>query len=230
MNRAAASARSSPRQAFQRHSQLEQSEGDFRRFASAIHQVACDYEAYVVSITSTRPQVDSAVNDYLGYLADRGYSPRTLRAYAFYLLAFARWLVVEGLAVDDVTTQVLLRFLAFCRSAARRAGRAATCTRSATAATSGMRRRRSTAGSLRSPGCSPAARCGTGRRPTRCRTGRRRAAGTVNLSNPRAIFAGSPPRFTRSRVTYEAYVVSRTSTGPQVDSAVLWHADAATSS
>jgi hypothetical protein len=28
--------------------------------------------------------------------------------------------------------------------------------------------------------------------------------GTVNLSNPRAIFAGSPPRFTRSRVTYEA--------------------------
>ena len=44
--------------------------------------------------------------------------------------------------------------------------------------------------------------------------------GTVNLSNPRAIFAGSPPRFTRSRVTYEAYVVSRTSTRPQVDSAI----------
>ena len=41
--------------------------------------------------------------------------------------------------------------------------------------------------------------------------------GTVNLSNP--IFAGSPPRFTRSRVTYEAYVVSITSTRPQVDSA-----------
>ena len=33
--------------------------------------------------------------------------------------------------------------------------------------------------------------------------------GTVNLSNPRATFAGSPPRFTRSRVN-EAYVVSRT--------------------
>jgi hypothetical protein len=42
--------------------------------------------------------------------------------------------------------------------------------------------------------------------------------GTVNLSNPRVIFAGSPPRFTRSRVTYE-YAVSRTSTRPQVDSA-----------
>jgi len=26
----------------ERHCQLEQSEGDFRRFASAIHQVACD--------------------------------------------------------------------------------------------------------------------------------------------------------------------------------------------
>jgi hypothetical protein len=43
--------------------------------------------------------------------------------------------------------------------------------------------------------------------------------GTVNLSNPRAIFVGSPPRFTRSHVTYEAYVVSGTSTRPQVDSA-----------
>ena len=49
-----------------------------------------------------------------------------------------------------------------------------------------------------------------------------------NLSNPRAIFAGSRPRFTRSRVTYEAYVVSRTSTRPQVDSAgwtVIEHPD-----
>src|SRR6478672_6337164 len=50
--------------------------------------------------------------------------------------------------------------------------------------------------------------------------------GTVNLSNPRAIFAVSPPRFTRSRVPYEAYVVRRTSTRPQVDSA---RASAATS-
>jgi type III restriction enzyme len=40
------------------------------------------------------------------------------------------------------------------------------------------------------------------------------------LSSPRAIFAGTPPRFTRSRVTYEAYAVSTTSTRPQVDSAV----------
>ena len=51
--------------------------------------------------------------------------------------------------------------------------------------------------------------------------------GTVNLSNPRAIFAGSPPRFTRSRVTYEAYVVSRMSTRPQVDSALVGDVSAA---
>ena len=55
--------------------------------------------------------------------------------------------------------------------------------------------------------------------PTWGLTGGNGVHGTVNLSNPRAIFAGSPPRFTRSRVTYEAYVVSRTSTRPQVDSA-----------
>ncbi|BCO36224.1 site-specific integrase [Mycobacterium heckeshornense] len=57
------------------------------------------------------------VNDYLSYLADRAYSPRTVRAYAFDLLAFARWLAAERLGVNEVTTEVLLRFLAFCRSA-----------------------------------------------------------------------------------------------------------------
>ncbi len=31
-------------------------------------------------------------NDYLGYLADRRYSPASVRAYAFDLLHFARWL------------------------------------------------------------------------------------------------------------------------------------------
>ena len=36
-------------------------------------------------------------NDYLGYLADRGYSPASVRAYAFDLLDFARWLAGEGL-------------------------------------------------------------------------------------------------------------------------------------
>ncbi|MGB9305402.1 MAG: site-specific integrase, partial [Mycobacterium sp.] len=56
-----------------------------------------------------RPGGVDVVNDYLGYLADRGYSPRTVRAYAFDLLAFARWLVAEELALDGVTAEVLLR-------------------------------------------------------------------------------------------------------------------------
>ncbi len=57
------------------------------------------------------------VNDYLSYLVDRNYSPRTVRAYAFALLAFCRWLSGEGLDIGSVTTDVLLRFLAACRQA-----------------------------------------------------------------------------------------------------------------
>jgi site-specific recombinase XerD len=57
------------------------------------------------------------VNEYLGYLADRRYSPRTVRSYAFDLLAFCRWLMAESIALGEVTTEVLLRFLAFCRQA-----------------------------------------------------------------------------------------------------------------
>lgn len=69
------------------------------------------------SLAGAGPGGLELINDYLGYLADRAYSPRTVRAYAFDLLAFARWLVAERLALDEVTTEVLLRFLAFCRSA-----------------------------------------------------------------------------------------------------------------
>jgi site-specific recombinase XerD len=69
------------------------------------------------SLEGSGPGGVEVVNDYLRYLSDRGYSPRTVRAYAFDLLAFVRWLASEGLAVQEVTTEVLLRFLAFCRSA-----------------------------------------------------------------------------------------------------------------
>jgi integrase/recombinase XerD len=62
------------------------------------------------------------VNEYLGYLADRNYSPRTVRAYGFDLLAFCRWLAAEDMRLTNVTTEALLRFLAFCRQA-RIAGR-----------------------------------------------------------------------------------------------------------
>ena len=57
------------------------------------------------------------INGYLGYLADRGFSAQTVRAYAFDLLAFARWLAGEELALSGVTTDVMLRFLAWCRAA-----------------------------------------------------------------------------------------------------------------
>ena len=60
-------------------------------------------------------------NDYLGYLADRRYSPASVRAYAFDLLHFARWLDREDLGLDAVDTDALLRYLAACR-AGRRAG------------------------------------------------------------------------------------------------------------
>src|SRR6266511_5996575 len=56
------------------------------------------------------------VNDYLGYLADRRYSPRTVRSYAFDLLHFCRWLVAEDVALGVVSIDVLLRYLAACRT------------------------------------------------------------------------------------------------------------------
>src|SRR6266480_768552 len=57
------------------------------------------------------------INGYLGYLADRGFSAHTVRAYAFDLLAFARWLDGEGITLAGVSTDVMLRFLAWCRTA-----------------------------------------------------------------------------------------------------------------
>lgn len=60
------------------------------------------------------------VNEFLGYLADRNFSPRTRRAYAFDLLAFTRWLDTERVALAEVDVDVLLRFLTACREATPR--------------------------------------------------------------------------------------------------------------
>jgi len=57
------------------------------------------------------------INEFLGYLADRAYSPQTVRAYSFDLLAFARWLLEQRIALEGITTDVLLRFLTACRTA-----------------------------------------------------------------------------------------------------------------
>src|SRR5574342_380429 len=59
----------------------------------------------------------SLVDDFLGYLVDRSYSPRTVRAYAFDLLAFCRWLNAESIDVAEVDTDALLRFLTHCATA-----------------------------------------------------------------------------------------------------------------
>lgn len=55
------------------------------------------------------------VNEFLGYLADRNYARLTVRAYAFDLLHFGRWMASEGLSVEMVDTDVLLRYLTACR-------------------------------------------------------------------------------------------------------------------
>jgi site-specific recombinase XerD len=57
------------------------------------------------------------VNEFLGYLGDRRYSPKTVRAYAFDLLAFCRWLADEDTQLGDVTAETLLRYLSHCRTA-----------------------------------------------------------------------------------------------------------------
>src|SRR5437763_1516285 len=62
------------------------------------------------------------VNDYLGYLGDRHYAPSTRRGYAFDLLALLRWLAGQDRRLNQVDTEMLLRFLAFCRSASTSTG------------------------------------------------------------------------------------------------------------
>jgi len=57
------------------------------------------------------------VDEFLAYLTDRNYSPKTVRAYGYDLLAFCRWLIVEERSLTAVTTQELLRFLRACREA-----------------------------------------------------------------------------------------------------------------
>ena len=81
------------------------------------------------------------VNDFLGYLGDRHYAPGTRRGYAFDLLALLRWLAGQDRRLDQVDTEMLLRFLASCRNASTTAGRRASRHRRA-AGGRGWRRRR----------------------------------------------------------------------------------------
>ena len=67
-------------------------------------QLACADERFVAE-----------ANSYLGYLSDRNYSPRTIRAYGYGLLAFTRWLYASELTPEAVTTDDVLGFLTACR-------------------------------------------------------------------------------------------------------------------
>nr|AAP74068.1 putative transposase [Rhodococcus erythropolis] len=58
------------------------------------------------------------VNEYLAYLTDRNYSPRTVRAYGYDLLAFCRWLESHSNDIDSVTTDTVLDFMRHCRETA----------------------------------------------------------------------------------------------------------------
>jgi len=57
------------------------------------------------------------VDEYLSHLLDRNYSPATVRAYGYDLLAFCRWLTEQDLELGAVTTNVLLDYLKACREA-----------------------------------------------------------------------------------------------------------------
>ncbi|WP_084442916.1 site-specific integrase [Arthrobacter sp. CAL618] len=57
------------------------------------------------------------VDEYLAYLRDRNYSPKTVRSYGYDLLAFCRWLLATGRPLSEVGTEVLLGFLRACREA-----------------------------------------------------------------------------------------------------------------
>lgn len=57
------------------------------------------------------------VNEYLGHLLDRNYSPATVRSYGYDLLAFCRWLTENDVPLQEVTTDDLLGFLRACREA-----------------------------------------------------------------------------------------------------------------
>jgi site-specific recombinase XerD len=84
---------------------------------SAEQQLTVGEDAGVWSLCGPRAADFALVNEFLACLADRNFSPRTGRAYAYDLLAFARWLVEIGVLLSDVDVDVMLRFLTACREA-----------------------------------------------------------------------------------------------------------------
>ncbi len=107
-------------------------------------------------------------NDYLGYLADRNYSPRTVRTYGYGLLAFHRWLHHTRLRVGDVVTDDVLGFLTACRQE-RIPGRPGPNIVDLAGRPTSSGRRRCTCCWPRSRGCLSSWRCGIPERGPRSR-------------------------------------------------------------
>ena len=74
---------------------------------------------HLVGGESTRFEL---ANAFLASLVDRNYSARTVRSYAFELLDFVRFLENDGVAIEQVSAEVLLRYLAACRQVPRHGG------------------------------------------------------------------------------------------------------------
>ena len=74
------------------------------------------HDASWVLVGPDAPQF-GLVNEYLSHLLDRNYSPATVRAYGYDLLAFCRWLAGQDLELVAVTTKDLLDYLKACREA-----------------------------------------------------------------------------------------------------------------
>jgi len=66
-------------------------------------------------LACVKDRLVAEANQYLGYLADRNYSPRTIRAYGHGRLACSRWLHTSGLTAQEVSTDDVLAFLPECR-------------------------------------------------------------------------------------------------------------------
>ena len=73
--------------------------------------VAAREEAPFFAVLDDEGQEVEVIAGYLGYVATRGFSRHTVRAYAYDMLAFWRWLEETGKDARQVTTEDLLRYI-----------------------------------------------------------------------------------------------------------------------
>ncbi len=74
-------------------------------------RVAAREEEPFFAVLDDAGQEVAVIAGYLGYVATRGFSRHTVRAYAYDMLAFWRWLEATGKDARQVTTEDLLRYI-----------------------------------------------------------------------------------------------------------------------